>query len=89
MIDEHCIGDNVLTIEERELLSTAESAIERFRIAYWEAGAALNKIFLEKLYRENYVTFDAYCHRRWNMDRVYAHYLIKATLVREMRVNHG
>ena len=46
-----------------------------------DAGRALMEIRDERLYREQYATFEDYCQQRWGMSRSYAHRQIEAAQV--------
>ncbi|MGQ4598884.1 hypothetical protein [Nocardia sp. R6R-6] len=48
------------------------------RIAFWAAGRALQIVRDGRLYRDSHETFDEYVEQRWDMQRSYAHKLIRA-----------
>jgi hypothetical protein len=50
-------------------------------------GTALKKIRDERLYREEYATFEQYCQERWGFRRFYAHRQIEAAEVIELLPN--
>lgn len=71
-------GDGPLNRREQEQLSACESSIDSLRIAFWAAGRALQIVRDGRLYRARYATFDDYVEQRWDMQRSYAHKLIRA-----------
>ncbi|TQM28865.1 hypothetical protein [Nocardia bhagyanarayanae] len=71
-------GDGPLNRREQEQLSACESSIDSLRIAFWAAGRALQIVRDGRLYRARYSTFDDYVEQRWDMQRSYAHKLIRA-----------
>jgi phage N-6-adenine-methyltransferase len=70
------IADIVTT----ELLE-CERVIEHGLNTFVEVGAALLKIRDNRLYKDNYPTFEDYCRERWGMDKRYANYQIAAAQV--------
>lgn len=64
-------------------LASQESIIQRGVQTFAEVGAALSVIRDQKMYRENYKTFEAYCEGRWDFSRAHAYRLIDATEVLE------
>jgi flagellar motility protein MotE (MotC chaperone) len=70
-----------LTIIEQNNLAELESTIERNLHAFYEVGFALMQIRDNKLYRESFTTFEAYCKEKWGMERNYANKLIQASAV--------
>lgn len=70
-----------LTESEKDVLSKCESVIERGLKSFIEVGTALLAIRDNRLYREAFPTFEAYCQDKWGMTRQYAHYLIGAVEV--------
>ena len=67
-----------LTQEEADLRHRLELKVER---AFYEAGKALSELRDRRLYRSNHKNFEEYCHERFGMKRIYAHYLIAAAMV--------
>lgn len=62
-------------------LDALEAVIERGVRTFVEVGAALGEIRDRKLYRDDYATFDAYCHQRWGFGKTYASRQITASRV--------
>ncbi|MBF6334143.1 hypothetical protein [Nocardia transvalensis] len=71
-------GDGPLSEREQAQLSACESSIGTLRLAFWAAGRALQIVRDGRLYRDAYATFDDYVEQRWDMQRSYAHKLIRA-----------
>lgn len=71
-------GDGPLSRGELEQLEVCEESIDALRVAFWTAGRALQIVRDGKLYREDHPTFDSYVEKRWDMQRSYAHKLIRA-----------
>ncbi|MET8652005.1 MULTISPECIES: hypothetical protein [Nocardia] len=71
-------GDGPLSDREQQQLSACESSIDSLRIAFWAAGRALQIVRDGRLYRSEHTTFDDYVEQRWDMQRSYAHKLIRA-----------
>ncbi len=71
-------GDGPLSEHEQVQLSACESSIGTLRLAFWAAGRALQIVRDGRLYRSEYGTFDDYVEQRWEMQRSYAHKLIRA-----------
>lgn len=63
---------------EQAQLTACESSIDGLRVAFWAAGRALQVVRDGRLYRDRYATFDEYVEQRWDMQRSYAHKLIRA-----------
>lgn len=72
-----------LTEDERAELATLEATIEHGLQTFIDVGHALLQIREMRLYRETHGTFEDYCRDRWDIDRTYAHRLIKAAEVTE------
>lgn len=70
-----------LTSAETSKLSEYEETIERHIEAFWEVGNALMAIRDQKLYREDYKTFEQYCKERWAIERREAYKLIDSARV--------
>ncbi|MGV9675013.1 hypothetical protein ACWDSJ_07020 [Nocardia sp. NPDC003482] len=71
-------GDGPLSEHEQAQLSDCETSIGTLRLAFWAAGRALQIVRDGRLYRDAYATFDDYVEQRWDMQRSYAHKLIRA-----------
>jgi hypothetical protein len=71
-------GDGPLDDREQAQLSTCESSIGTLRLAFWATGRALQIVRDGRLYRDEYASFDDYVEQRWDMQRSYAHKLIRA-----------
>jgi hypothetical protein len=67
-------------LDEREQaqLTACESSIDGLRVAFWAAGRALQIVRDGRLYRDRHASFDDYVEQRWDMQRSYAHKLIRA-----------
>jgi hypothetical protein len=52
-------------VDLQKALAQCEGVIERGMKSFIEVGTALLKIRDERLYRENYGTFEEYCRKRW------------------------
>jgi hypothetical protein len=63
----------------RPALVECEAVIERGLATFVEVGAALLRIRDERLYREDFGTFEDYCRTRWNLSKPYASQLIVAS----------
>ncbi|MFR9753346.1 hypothetical protein ACL02S_20255 [Nocardia sp. 004] len=72
------VGEGLLSDRERAQLTVCETSIDTLRIAFWAAGRALQIVRDGRLYRDTYETFDEYVEQRWDMQRSYAHKLIRA-----------
>ncbi|MFC9996075.1 hypothetical protein [Nocardia sp. NPDC127526] len=71
-------GDGPLSTGELEQLEVCESSIDALRVAFWTAGRALQIVRDGRLYRADHASFDDYVEKRWDMQRSYAHKLIRA-----------
>ncbi|NNH70140.1 hypothetical protein HLB23_09755 [Nocardia uniformis] len=73
-------GAHVGPLSEREhaQLSVCENSIDTLRQAFWAAGRALQIVRDGRLYRSEHTNFDDYVEQRWDMQRSYAHKLIRA-----------
>jgi hypothetical protein len=67
-----------ITKDESKRLIALESVIKAGLSNFIEVGNALLEIRDGKLYKSEYSTFDAYCVKRWGMQRHYANRLIGA-----------
>lgn len=61
-----------LTIEERGKLVECEEIIERHLKTFIEVGEALATIRDNRLYREQYKTFEQYCKEVWDYSKTYS-----------------
>lgn len=68
---------SVVTVASARL-ATQEAIIDRGLKSFIEVGEALAEIREERLYLEQYSTFEEYCQERWHFTRVRAHQLISA-----------
>jgi len=62
-------------------LRDCELLIERGFQMFFQAGIALTLVRDQRLYREQFKTFEAYCRAKWDIDRTYAHRLVAASAV--------
>ncbi len=68
------------------LLQEQELIIQKGLMGFIVAGTALRKIKEDKLYKNNYSTYDEYCQQRWSFTPQHANRLIKAaTVVEEIK----
>lgn len=67
-----------LVIIERARLAELEAVVERGMDTFIEVGIALAEIRDARLYREQFVTFEAYCRERWGFSRSRGYRLIRA-----------
>lgn len=74
---------NQLTVVERGSLRKYEATIERGIGTFLEVGLALKAIREEKLYREQFQTFEKYVVDRWGMHKSQAYRLIDAAEVKQ------
>ncbi|WP_051181505.1 hypothetical protein [Nocardia vinacea] len=70
--------DGPLDDREQAQLTACESSIDGLRVAFWSAGRALQIVRDGRLYRDRHASFDDYVEQRWDMQRSYAHKLIRA-----------
>jgi hypothetical protein len=63
--------------ERRELME-AESQIAAGLDTFYDVAGALYTVRNKKLWREQYVSFEAYCRERWDIGKRYANRLIEA-----------
>lgn len=68
----------VLSDEERDVLKFHEERIERNLRGFVETAESLAIIRSQRLYREQYPSFEAYTQAKWNFSRQYASNLITA-----------
>jgi hypothetical protein len=67
--------------QEHECFKRLERVIEDGIETFYDVGTALRKIRDEKLYREDFITFQEYCEKRWNLKRQRAYEYIDAAKV--------
>ena len=67
-----------LTVPERTNFAALEETIERGIKTFVDVGKALTAIRDDKLYREQFATFDEYCRTRWSYERTYVYRLMNA-----------
>jgi hypothetical protein len=78
------IGHDCLNIEtnlteaERNLLAAQEQTIRQDIRAFLRVGIALTAIRDNRLYREQFATFEEYCHTKWKLPRAEAYRLMTA-----------
>ena len=68
-------------IVDTRRLAELEETIERGLATFIEVGTALAEVRDSRLYRAEHDTFEDYCRKRWQMDRVAAHRHIEAANV--------
>ena len=76
--------DGGLTASEQNVLTQAEAKIERGIKSFIEVGDALAQVRDQRLYREEFGTFEVYCHERWGLSRSRVYRLIDASGVTQM-----
>jgi len=62
-------------------LTDCESVIAHGLSTFLQVGAALIQIKNERLYLENYPSFEIYCRKRWGMTRTHAYRLLASATV--------
>jgi hypothetical protein len=75
--------DQPLTTAERSKLAELEGVIGQGEQWFMRVGVSLKVIRDEKLYRDEFPTFEAYCQQRWKFTRARASQLIGAADVVE------
>lgn len=65
-----------LTPDQRIRKNKYEAKIRTHIASFWEAGEALMGMHDERLYREDFATFEAYCDARWGFSDRHARRLI-------------
>lgn len=65
-------------------LQELEDAIHDGITSFVQVGQALLEINSSRLYREDYKTFEEYCHKRWGFSRSYAYRQITARNIAQM-----
>jgi hypothetical protein len=71
----------LLSQTEALALKACEYTIEKGFATFVQVGNALLEIRDEKLYRQDYGTFEEYCRQRWGIERAHAYRLINASKV--------
>jgi len=72
---------DLITLDEKSQLYQCEEIIERGLNTFVDVGNALLDIRDNRLYRQEYHTFEDYCKERWGMERRQAYRLIDASTV--------
>lgn len=67
-----------LKAEESQLLMTCENTLKMHLGGFWPMGGALRTISEDRLYRENFKTFEEYCSGKWHLSDKHVYRLIKA-----------
>lgn len=70
-----------ITDEEHQRLLGLEEVIDAGLISFVAVGTALTEVRDDRLYREQYPTFEAYCADRWGISRPRAYELMSAAVV--------
>jgi hypothetical protein len=70
-----------LTSTEREELDRCEAVIARGLRNFVEVGNALALICEQRLYRQEFPTFEDYCRERWDVSVAYAYRKMQAARV--------
>lgn len=81
--------ETALSADEQNRLQQHETVIERGLKTFYDVGSALLDIRDNRLYRQEYGTFEAYCQQRWGMSKPHATRLIEAARVTENLVPIG
>lgn len=88
-IDDETTEISALSSEEKLNLNTYEEIIEKGLKTFIEVGNALFEIKNNKLYRESFTTFEAYCKDRWQLKRQRAYELMGAAeIVHQLSENN-
>lgn len=69
---------NKLTKEQKDHFNKLNSTVKKAAKSFIDAGMALYEIRSNKLYRENYKTFEEYCQAVHSISRQYANSLVRA-----------
>jgi len=72
-----------LTPADQKELARLETVIQKGWTTFLDVGNALLKINADRLYRDKYKTFEAYCQKRLGLSRPYAYKLIGSAEVNE------
>lgn len=73
----------LLDAAQKTKLAQCEAVIRRGLNAFVEVGDALATVRDEKLYQEQYETFESYCREQWGLERRHAYRLMDAAQVIE------
>jgi hypothetical protein len=65
----------------RASLQHHEAVIEQGLKSFFEVGQALAAILDERLYKDEFGTFEEYCRQRWDLNRSYAYELIESSRI--------
>lgn len=76
--DTHSQEDTTMTAIEKTRLDELETVVELGLQTFYDVGMALVEIRDERLYRQDYSTWEAYCRDRWGFNRARANNLISA-----------
>jgi len=88
-IDDETTEISILSNEEKVSFKTYEEIIEKGLKTFIEVGNALFEIKNNKLYRESFTTFEAYCKDRWQLKRQRAYELMGAAeIVHQLSENN-
>jgi hypothetical protein len=71
----------LLSSAEAQILAECEERIHGANLSFLQAGKALEKINVQRLYRERHKTFQAYCAERWGFTPQRADQLIRGSVV--------
>lgn len=79
---------DVLSETEQQDFQACETVIARGWCTFVEVGLALAEIRDQRLYRIDFLSFEAYCHAMWEYGRRYVDQMINAAqLFRDLRAN--
>lgn len=78
-----------LSVAERTLKDQCEEAIRSGLQSFFEVGQAMLTMKEERLYREQYATFEDYCAGAWQIDRSRGYQLMNAALIVSTMVDSG
>lgn len=88
-IGEEITEISILSSDEKLTLNAYEEIIEKGLKTFIEVGNALFEIKNNKLYRESFTTFEAYCKDRWQLKRQRAYELMGAAeIVHQLSENN-
>lgn len=73
-----------LSDDERNRLERNEQKIQDALLTFVEMGEALEDIRKNRLYREEFESFEDYCRKRWNFSRQRAYQLIEGAKIAEL-----
>lgn len=76
--------DAPLSEEDERVFTACETALDVLRIAFWEAGKALEVMVKGRLYRRTHRTMEEYVVDRWNMETSQAYRLMQAWRLAEI-----